>query len=70
MVSTQPASVCAYPIVYVTPSSASARRTSAGGDTAPPVKIIRSDETSRVARSGWPSRASSMVGTPHSTVTR
>jgi hypothetical protein len=53
---TQPASVCANPIMYVTPSAASAWRARAGGETAPPVMIRRSEQTSHLARSGWPSR--------------
>ena len=47
------------------PAGQRGRRDRAAGD-APGAAT----ETSRLARSGWPSRASSMVGTPHSRVTR
>ncbi len=51
-----------------TPSIASMWRTSSAGTTAPPLLTARSDDRSRRPKSGWPTTASNMVGTPQVSV--
>ena len=48
-----------------TPSRSSTWRTSSAGTGEPPDTATRSEDRSRRAKSGWPSMAIIMVGTPH-----